>query len=419
MTSLRFLRAMTVIAGGICAAGWASTQVSLPTACPSRDALLAMAADGQTMAQWILAKQLQREAPQFQQEAVEWMRRAAQGGNSSAQYTLGVIYLEGKELPRDPHQAGLWILHAAEQGNQLAQKHMLRLYTEGIGVPKDAFEASHWQFRAARGDEQRRMTLQHAIRPVVEQPQRASLQEYVESATSGSVLAQYALGRMFFDAPFGVRDEQKAVQWMEKAARSGHLQAMLDVGRILALSVDEPDSQSRAMAWLMSVPVASTDRAARVMARVGLQYETGEGVTKDFQRGIFWTTKAAEWGVVKAQLDLARAYAQGLDVPVDVPQAIQWYERAAQQDSAPAQYSLARLFLERPEGLRDDGMAYFWWALSARKGYIGGELNTPGFWDRFSIGDRSSWDRKVREWRPESPDDLRKQRADALDRACP
>jgi TPR repeat protein len=55
-------------------------------------------------------------------EAVIWCRKAADLGNASAQYNLGIMYAQGQGVPLDYVQAHLWINRAAVQGYEEAAK---------------------------------------------------------------------------------------------------------------------------------------------------------------------------------------------------------------------------------------------------------------------------------------------------------
>lgn len=46
---------------------------------------------------------------------------SAEQGNQFAQYALGRLYLDGREVPRDPDQSWDWFSAMAEQGNKYAQ----------------------------------------------------------------------------------------------------------------------------------------------------------------------------------------------------------------------------------------------------------------------------------------------------------
>ena len=52
---------------------------------------------------------------------VAWLRQAAEQGNPYAQYALGKIYLQGREIPQDKKEALRWLESSAAQGNVYAQ----------------------------------------------------------------------------------------------------------------------------------------------------------------------------------------------------------------------------------------------------------------------------------------------------------
>jgi TPR repeat protein len=50
-----------------------------------------------------------RGVPQNYTEAAMWYRRAAEQGDSLAQYSLGLLYDKGQGVPRDIVEAGKWL----------------------------------------------------------------------------------------------------------------------------------------------------------------------------------------------------------------------------------------------------------------------------------------------------------------------
>ena len=56
------------------------------------------------------------------QQAATWYRKAAEQGNASAQYNLGVMYFYGQGVPKDEQTTYFWWLLASAQGHQTATK---------------------------------------------------------------------------------------------------------------------------------------------------------------------------------------------------------------------------------------------------------------------------------------------------------
>jgi TPR repeat protein len=83
-------------------------------------------------------------------EAARLFKRAADQGNADAQLYLGMLYREGKGLPRNDDESGVRFRKAAEQGSSEAQFNLGLMYYEGNGVPQDLAESARWYRLAAR-----------------------------------------------------------------------------------------------------------------------------------------------------------------------------------------------------------------------------------------------------------------------------
>jgi TPR repeat protein len=88
-------------------------------------------------------------------QAVAWYHKAADQGDASAQYHLGLRYADGLGgVPKDEAQAAVWYRKAADQGHAGAQNNLGALYANGQGVQQSYTQAVRWYARAAqRGEE--------------------------------------------------------------------------------------------------------------------------------------------------------------------------------------------------------------------------------------------------------------------------
>ena len=82
----------------------------------------------------------------------EAVREAAEQGDATAQFNLGVMYAKGEGVPRDDTEAVRWYRQAAEQDHADAQFVLGLMYTNGLGVLKDDTEAVRWYRGAAVQD---------------------------------------------------------------------------------------------------------------------------------------------------------------------------------------------------------------------------------------------------------------------------
>jgi TPR repeat protein len=83
------------------------------------------------------------------QEAAQWLERAANKGEAFAQYRLGTLYEKGLGVPPSASVAADWYQKAAELGNVKAMHNLAVAYANGAGRPMDYAEAGRWFRQAA------------------------------------------------------------------------------------------------------------------------------------------------------------------------------------------------------------------------------------------------------------------------------
>ena len=74
---------------------------------------------------------------------------------------------------------------------------------------------------------------------------------------------------------------------------------------------------------------------------LGLCYETGEVVERDYKEAVKWYKMAAEQGHADAQFNLGFCYANVKELGLGLAEAMEWYEKAAEQGHVLARYTLA------------------------------------------------------------------------------
>jgi len=85
-----------------------------------------------------------RGVPRDDPEATRWFRRAADQGDATAQFYLGVVYFEGRGVPQNYFEGAKWYRRAADQGNAQAQYNLGIMYMNGEGVPQNRVNAHMW-----------------------------------------------------------------------------------------------------------------------------------------------------------------------------------------------------------------------------------------------------------------------------------
>jgi TPR repeat protein len=97
------------------------------------------------------------------QTRVEKLFLAAQKGNDSAQFELGLCYHNGDGVPQDDKEAIKWFLFAARQGNAQAQFYLGCACVSGEGIQKDIESAYAWFAAAAAQGHQKAAERQSAV----------------------------------------------------------------------------------------------------------------------------------------------------------------------------------------------------------------------------------------------------------------
>ena len=129
----------------------------------------------------------------------ELTMRLAEGGDTTAQWNLGVMYDTGEGVVQDYREAFKWYTKAAEQGDVDAQNNLGVMYDTGEGVPQDYKEAVKWYAKAA---EQGDADAQNNLGVMYDTGEGGSrlqggVQVVHQGGEQGDVDAQYNLGDMY------------------------------------------------------------------------------------------------------------------------------------------------------------------------------------------------------------------------------
>jgi TPR repeat protein len=176
----------------------------------------------------------------------------AQGGDAEAQYWVGLVYGEGRLVPKDAEEAARWFLKSAEQGYAPAQ----RLYG---------------------------LMSAHASPPVGEG-------WMMPAAEQGDAEAQFWLGVAYDQNWFGTTDVKEAVKWYQKAAEGGNPDAQVELGQKYEDGEGVEQSFKLAAEWYRKAAehVPDLGGAGQGRNRLGLLYMKGRGVPQDYGQAYFW-----------------------------------------------------------------------------------------------------------------------------------
>ncbi|MDP2832329.1 MAG: tetratricopeptide repeat protein [Pseudomonadota bacterium] len=253
------------------------------------------------------AATLRDRAIKHDKKAVAALVKAAEAGDATGQFYVGVLYYFGYGVKKAPKTAAAWFRKAAEQGQSDAQHSLGVMLAHGQGVAKNEAEAAAW-FRKA--------------------------------AEQGYADAQNNLGVMLAHGQGVAKNEAEAAAWFRKAAEQGDADAQNNLGWRLKNGQGVAKNEAEAAAWFRK---AAEQGDADAQENLGVMLVNGQGVTKNEAEAVAWFQKAAEQGNAGAQNHLGVRLEYGQGVTKNETQALAWYKKAKDSGNEYAQRNHARL----------------------------------------------------------------------------
>jgi len=231
------------------------------------------------------------------------VQAAADKGDAKGQYEVAGYYAKGGSgVQRDYAKAAQYLRQAADQGYAPAQVALGSYYGRGRGVPRNVTTAVSW---------------------------------YRKAADQGNALAQYAMGNFYATGRGVTNDMSEAIKWWQKAAAQKQMDAEAALGQLYLLPQARYGTNylnyAEADRWLRQ---AAEQRSVRAMDNLGVAFENGFGMERDFKEAAHWYRAAADQGDALAQANLGQLYFDGRGVPFDLVQAYKWFKLSYSQGNS-------------------------------------------------------------------------------------
>lgn len=240
------------------------------------------------------------------------------------------------------YQRGLYVtalnlaLPRAKDGDGAAQTLAAEIYSRGLGVPVNLAEAARWYGEAAKKgvpEAQFRYGVMLLEGKQVEKDLVRGEELMKGAAEAGNPLAQFNYAQLLVKARPGENGLQDAYPWFMKAADAGLPDAQYAVSQILATGTPAvPKNEAKAREILEKAARRNYDTAQLDLATWLVE---GRGGPRNYDEGFKWMLRAAQGGNVAAQARLAKLYYMGLGVEGNSIEAAAWYivaKRAGLQD---------------------------------------------------------------------------------------
>ena len=267
------MKMMSILAGTVC--------TLLCAGCGEREKAPAEPQTPQEMyarVRELLMPNVEHDSSDFEQ-ALLWLRRAAEAGHLQAQTDLGGIYLEGGKggVKADGREAYEWFSRAAAQGSKEALYYMgLILYT-GRDMAEDKRQALLlWRQAAGGGVSEAQLRLGLVLAgadqaDAVVQGVRWLTRAVQAKAPKTAAEAACALGNIYAKGRPGVpKDMAEAGRWYKIAADGGDAAAQL----VYALMLIEAENEPQGMRYLRMS--AGQDNKAAIQFLIQHLHSNGE-----------------------------------------------------------------------------------------------------------------------------------------------
>jgi TPR repeat protein len=163
------------------------------------------------------------------------LEKAADNGDMSAMFNLGLRYADGQGVAQDYAKAREWYERAAAKGDPRAMSSLGWLYESGQGVTQDYAKAREWFEKAAdKGDANamRGLGWRYESGQGVARDYAKAREWYEKAAAKGDPRAMYSLGGLYESGQGVAQDYAKAREWYEKAADKGDASATAALERL-------------------------------------------------------------------------------------------------------------------------------------------------------------------------------------------
>ncbi len=273
-------------------------------------------------------------------KAVQWWKKAAEGGDVPSQLLLARFYEGQFGFPekKDLKAALASYTKAAEAGNPGAMAALGSRLLSGDKAIRDEAKGREWLKKAIAEKEYSAYLALGDYEENVKKDLKAALAEYERGKDAGQVDCTLRAAEFYIEGKGTEKDTTRGLALLEKAAEGGSPVASFRLA-VQALSGDKPDLL-RGYKYLVS---AANGNLVEGQNELGLLYLSGKLGLADPAAGVAWLTRAAQNGYAQAQNNLATLFERGAGVPQNLENAGQLYALAANQGNGPATLALARL----------------------------------------------------------------------------
>ena len=180
----------------------------------------------------------------------ELFTQLAAEGNGDAHYYLALI---AKKEGDSPDIALEYLKHAANEGNSEAMFEIGSMYANGEGVKKNLLKAMDWQRKSESSSYSSFSDIYYVAtdgNSTETIDPRTLLESLIREAEIGNIASQYKVAKSYDFGIHGIKDDNKSIEWYQIAAESGHRYSQQLLGYFFCRGIYVARNIKTANAWL-------------------------------------------------------------------------------------------------------------------------------------------------------------------------
>ena len=191
--------------------------------------------------------------------------------------------------------------------------------------------------------------------------------KFLPDAEKGEYIAQYYVGYLYLYGLGINKDEQRALDYIQKSADHDYdsAQALLgylyDEGRVV------PMNKKKAISYYKK---AANRGNTSALLNLGLAYYKGEGVVKNDQTAIEMLGRVPIEQQPLAGRYLGDIYLSNPNLSDRYPNAIRYYSSSAKNGDIGSYYALGKIYSNEESGVKNDKKAVEFYTYAASQGYV-------------------------------------------------
>jgi TPR repeat protein len=185
------------------------------------------------------------------QKSINLLHEAANEGSIKAYYGLFVMYYDSDEPNAELGMS--WLTKAAEAGEPRGQNQLGYLYDKGILVNQDSEKAIYWYKEAIKNNSNNaRYNLANIYLDGLNDTQQKvteAISLYLSAAEQGDDDAKVALGSIYYDDKYGLKEGVKSFNWLNDAAQNGNTYGQAGVANCYRYGIGTDIDYKKALYW--------------------------------------------------------------------------------------------------------------------------------------------------------------------------